>query len=160
MKNKAMLFTSIIILSSAALTGSPSLYAQQSYEDTIKFRQSGYMFMRWNMGEIKKQVIKNPATYNKEEVLNASNVISAIANSGIEKLFTKETATGKGWHKTRVKSGFFENPDDVKKYASKFTLEARELVNTAHTGDIIQIKKQFKKLLGACKACHKDFRAK
>ena len=54
--------------------------AQLKPEDAIKFRQSGYTFMAWNMGRIKASV---EGQFNKDEVIKAANAIQAIANSGM-----------------------------------------------------------------------------
>jgi cytochrome c556 len=143
----------ITIISSAVL-------AAPKAEDKIKFRQSGMMFMRWNMGTIKKQVIKNPQTYNKEQVAAAARVIAAIANSGMGALFSPDTVDGTGWKKTRIKPEYFDEPDKVRKYASDFNREAKELARVADSGDVDMIKTQFNKLFKACKACHKQYRAK
>ena len=153
MKTKIILALSIIAVTSAT-------FAQPKLEDQIKFRQSGMMFMRWNMGTIKNQVVKNPQTYNKKQVIAAANVIAAVANSGIETLFTAETKTGKGWKDTRVKPEFFEESDEVKKHVLALKKEANELVKAADNGEIETIKEQFESLFKACKACHKKYRAK
>lgn len=53
-----------------------SAVAQVKPDDAIKFRQSGFTFMAWNMARIKANV---DGTYNKEEVIKAANAIQAIA---------------------------------------------------------------------------------
>ena len=136
------------------------LLAEQKAENTIKFRQSGYMFMRWNMGKIKNQVIKQPESNNKKQVLASANVIAAIAQSGIESLFTSETSTGKGWKETRVRPELFDNPEDVEKYTLRLRADADALVAAANTGNVGKIKVQFNKVLKSCKGCHKNFRTK
>ena len=70
-----------------ALSFAAAAQAQVKPEDQIKFRQSGYTFMGWNMGKIKGQVIDNPANYNKEQVIAAANAIAGIANSGMGALY-------------------------------------------------------------------------
>ncbi len=129
-------------------------------EDKIKYRQSGYTFMRWNMQKIKKQVIKNPQQYNKEEVIAAAKTISAISESGIEVLFSPDTKTGKGWKKTRVKPELFDEADNVNKAFKDFSVQANKLLETSETGNVKAIKVQFKKLVNSCQACHKEYRIK
>jgi len=156
MRYKVVLALGIVTMSTATF----STFAQPKPEDQIKFRQSGMMVMRWNMGTIKSQVVKKPQTYNKEQVIAAANVIAAIANSGMGVLFSPQTATGKGWKETRVKSGYFKQTDEVKKRSMEFIIEANQLVKIANGDDVKGIKMQFGKLLDACKACHKKFRSK
>ena len=129
-------------------------------EDQIKVRQSAYAFLGWNSAKIKSQVVDNPETYNKEQVIAAANVIAATANSGLGSLFGPGTDQGVGWKKTEVKPEFFEKPDEVKKLATDFNREANEFAKVAATGGINEIKDKFGKLSETCKACHKSFRVR
>lgn len=149
-----------IILTLCVISISSAVFAELKPEDKIKFRQSGYTFMRWNMGTIKKQVVDHPESFNKEQVVAAANVIAAVADSGIGTLFGNDTKTGKGWKETLVKPEFFQQPDTVKKYATAFSKEANELAAVSNSGDVARIKTQFDRLLKACKNCHEDFRSK
>ena len=139
---------------------STSLYAAPKTEDAIKFRQSGMMFMRWNMGIIKKQVITDPQSYNRESVLVSSQVIAAIANSGMERLYPANSAEGKGWHNTRVKPAYFSEQDNAKKLSQDFIKEANAMLEVAKQADLVRIKTQFNKLFNTCKSCHKSYRYK
>lgn len=152
MKSKLAL---AIILSAAtfAATAGP-------IEDQIKYRQSAYSFIGWNVGKIKAQVIDKPDTFSKEEVIAAANAIAAAANSGLGGLYGPGTDQGEGWKKTRLKPEFFEKPTEVKKVATDFNREANEFAKVAESGDIIQIKAKFGKLSQSCKACHDSFRTK
>ena len=141
-----------------ALSFAAAAQAQVKPEDQIKFRQSGYTFMGWNMGKIKGQVIDNPANYNKEQVIAAANAIAGIANSGMGALYAPGTDKGKGWKETRLKSEFFQQQDEVKLVATAFVKEANELAKVAAGGDVAAIKAQFAKVGDACGACHKKFR--
>ena len=156
MKSKIIVMVSLLTLLSVPAVST----AELKPEDAIKYRQSGMMFMRWNMGKIKKQVVKRPETYNKENVIAAAKVIAATANSGLGALFASNTHKGEGWHKTRIKPEYFEQPDEVKKRAMKFNKEANKLVQVANTGEIDLIKEQFEATFKACKGCHKKFRKK
>lgn len=129
-------------------------------EDLIKYRQSGYAFMAWNMGKIKSQVIDNPASFNKEQVIAAANAIAAIANSGMGALYAPGTETGTGWKPTRANADLFKKPEEVKKAAIAFNKEANELAKVAAGGNIDAIRAQFGKVGETCKGCHDDFRTK
>jgi cytochrome c556 len=132
--------------------------AEMKVEDAIKFRQSGYAFMAWNMGKIKAQVIENPASFNKDQVQAAANAIAAIANSGMGALYVPGSDQGKGWADTRVKPELFQKGDEVKKAATAFNKEANELAKVAAGGDVAAIAAQFGKVGQTCKGCHDDFR--
>ena len=92
-----------------------SAVAQIKPEDAIKFRQSGYTFMAWNMTRIYANV---NGTYNKEEVIKAANAIQAVANSGMGALFVPGSEKGRGWKDTRVKAEAFTDKDGFAKVAT------------------------------------------
>ncbi|HQX85186.1 MAG TPA: cytochrome c [Aestuariivirga sp.] len=145
----------LLALLALALTGTAT--AQLKPEEAIKFRQSGYAFMAWNMGRIKANV---EGQFNKEEVIKSANAIQAIANSGMGALYLPGTDKGTGWEKTRVKPAFFTDKEGVTKVAMAFNKEANEMAKVAATGDVAAIKEQFGKLGETCKGCHDDFKAK
>jgi cytochrome c556 len=133
-------------------------FAGKDEDQQIKFRQSAYSFLGWNANRIKTQVIDHPENFNKEDVVTAANTIAAIANSGLGKLYGPGTDDGTGWKKTRLKPEFFQKPDEAKKIATTFNVEANELAKVAATGDIAAIKTQFGKVSESCKSCHDNFR--
>ncbi|MDE2440463.1 MAG: cytochrome c [Betaproteobacteria bacterium] len=132
--------------------------AQVRPEDAIKYRQSGYGFMAWNMGRIKTNV--EGGNYNKEEVIKAANAIQAIANSGLGALYLPGTDKGKGWEETRAKSNIWTEQEKLGKAAMAFNKEANELAKIAQVGDAAAVGAQLDKLGGTCKGCHDDFKAK
>ncbi|MDD2740912.1 MAG: cytochrome c [Rhodocyclaceae bacterium] len=146
-----------LLLALLALTLTGFANAQVKPEEAIKFRQSGYGFMAWNMGRIKSNV---EGAYNKDEVIKAANAIQAIANSGMGALYLPGTDKGTGWEKTRVKPEFFTNKEGVTKVALAFGKEANEMAKVAATGDAAAVKAQLGKLGSTCKGCHDDFKIK
>ena len=136
-----------------------AVFAQQAIkpETMIKYRQSGYSFMSWNMGKIKANLEGN---FNKDQVIAAANVVAATANSGIGMLFAPGTEKDIGDLKTRVKPELFQpqHLDKLKEVAGNFNREANELARVAATGDVAAIKAQFGKTGGTCKGCHDEFK--
>ena len=126
-------------------------------EDQIRWRQSAYPTMAWNMGRIKANI---DGTYNKDQVVQAAKVIEAIATSGMGALYQPNTGSGKGWRETNVKPEFFkpESKDELGKIAGAYIKEAREMAAVAANGDAAAVKAQFGKLGESCKACHDKFR--
>lgn len=133
-------------------------FAQAKPEDMIRLRRAGYSFMGWNMGKIKGMVVDNPASFNKDQVSAAANVVAAIANSGMGALFGVGTDKDAGDQKTNVKPEFFQQPDRVKELALAYIKEANELQKVAATGDIEATKAQFSKVGASCNACHIQFK--
>ena len=139
---------------------SASAFAQQGAkpEDLIKWRQSGYGFMAWNMARIKSNV--EGGQYNKEEVIKAANAIQAVANSGMGALYVPGTDKGKGWEETRAKANIWTEQEKLGKAAMAFNKEANEMAKIAASGDAAAVGAQLGKLGGTCKGCHDDFKAK
>ena len=146
-----------IILALLAVTLVGTTSAQVKPEDAIKWRQSGYGFMAWNMARIKANV---EGTYNKDEVIKAANAIQAVANSGMGALYLPGTDKGTGWEKTRAKPEIWTEKDKVGKAAMALAKEANDMVTAAAAGDAAATKVQLGKLGSACKGCHDDFKAK
>ena len=153
-----MKFKKIVVATLAiGLTGAAMGQVVGKAEDQIRWRQSAYQTMAWNMARIKANV---EGTYNKDQVVEAANVVQAIANSKMGALFQPGTDKGKGWKEARVKPEFFkpESKDELGKLAGGYNKEANEMARVAATGDLGAIKTQFGKLGESCKACHDKFR--
>ena len=153
-----MKFKKIVVATLAiGLTGAAMGQVVGKAEDQIRWRQSAYQTMAWNMARIKANV---EGTYNKDQVVEAANVVQAIANSKMGALFQPGTDKGKGWKETRVKPEFFkpESKDELGKLAGGYNKEANEMARVAATGDLGAIKTQFGKLGESCKACHDKLR--
>jgi cytochrome c556 len=146
-----------LVLAGIVLAAAGSSFAQMKPEDAITFRQSGYKFMAWNMGRIKMNL---DGQYNKDEVIQAANVIQAIANSGMGKLYLPGTDKGKGWHETHVKPELFTDKEGVGKVAKAFNEAANDIAKVAATGDAAAVKVAFGKLGESCKGCHDNYRQK
>jgi cytochrome c556 len=156
MSKKIVLALAALAVSASALTA----HAQQALkpEQAIKYRQSAYSYISWNMTRIKNNV--EGANYNKSEVIQAANAIAAIANSGMGALYIPGSDKDAGGVKTYVKPEFFTKQQDVARLAQNFTKEASELARIAASGDAAAVKAQQGKLGGTCKACHDDFKMK
>ena len=117
-----------VVLALVATLLAGSVIAQVKPESAIKYRQSGYAFMGWNMGKLKGMLIDNPDSFNKDQAVAAANAIQAIANSGMGALYVPGSDKGKGWEPTRVKAELFTDKEGVGKVGE------------------------------SCKACHEKFR--
>lgn len=150
MRSKLAVATLLVAITTFAAAG--------PIEDQIRYRQSAYALIGWNMGKIKQQVVDKPQNYDKAQVLAASNAIAAIAGSGLSGLFAAGTEKGVGWHETKVKPEFFAEPEKVRKLTADFNREAAELAKVAAGADVAAIRTQFGKVGEACKACHGSYR--
>jgi cytochrome c556 len=133
-------------------------FAQILPEIMIKMRKAGYDFSAWNMAKIRGMVEYNPASFKKDQVIAAANVIAAIANSGMGALFGPGSDKDVGGQKTSVKPEFFQEQDQVKKLALANVKEASKLQKVAGTGDIKAISIQLGKVGDSCNACHARYK--
>lgn len=154
MKKKALTSAALGLF---ALTLATTASAQ-SNEDMIKYRQSGYAFMAWNMGKIKAQVVDGSVPFDQGQVLAAASVIAATANSGMGALYGPGTEKDIGSLKTRVKPEFFQEMPNVGKLATDFNNAAANLAKVAATGDKAAVQKAFADTGSTCKACHDKYR--
>lgn len=144
-----------LVVALTAITLSSGVLAQVKPEQQIRWRQSTMQVLAWNMARTKANI---DGSYNKDQVIQAANIMQAIANGGQGSLFAPGTEKGKGWHETEVKPEFFTDADKVKEVAGAFNKEVNELAKIAATGDAAAVKAQFGKVGQTCKGCHDKFR--
>lgn len=142
----------VVAVTAVALAS--SALAQAKPEQLIKWRQSVMQVQGWSMGRIKANV---EGTYNKDQVIQAANILQATANGGLGSLFAPGSEKGIGWRETRAKPEIFSDAEKVKELAGAFSKEANELARVAATGDAGAVKAQFGKVGQACKGCHDKF---
>jgi len=142
-----------------ALSVTAGVQAQVSAEDMVKFRQSGFTFMSWNVGKIKAMAVDGTVPYDQGQVLAAANVIAATANSGLGALFSPATLDASGWKQTRLKPNFFEEQDKVREIIANFIAQANKMQEVAASGDQQAVAAQFGPLTESCRACHQNYRA-
>ena len=147
----------ILPIALIACAASASASANLKVEEAIKYRQSAYTFIAWNMGRIRANT---EGEFNRDEVVQAANAIQAAANSGLGSLFVPGIDKGKGWIETRAKSELFTDGAGVGKVAMRFNQEANALAAIAGKGDPAAVKAQLGKLGSTCKSCHDSYRAK
>ena len=140
----------------AAIAGAASA---QTYpvEDAIKWRQSAYQILNWNMTRLDQNL--NSSQFNKDDAIKAANTIAAIANSGMGQLyFAGSDKSDK--IKTNVRPEMYTDTQGAAKAAIALAEQANALQKVAQTGDAAAIKAQVGKLGGACKGCHDNFKKK
>lgn len=147
-----------VTLGALALAVTAGAQAQVTAEDMVKFRQSGYTFMNWNVGKIKAMAVDGTQPYDQAQVVAAANVIAAVANSGMGALFSPETLNTTGWKQTRLKPNFFEEQDKVREVAMNFIQQANKMQEVAVNGDQQAVAAQFDDLIASCRGCHQNFR--
>ena len=152
MMNKAFLAASISVVMAL-----PAL-AEMSIEEQIETRQSAYQFAAWNGKKIKAWALEGSDEYTEQEIKAVADAIAAVANSGMDELFTRDSANDKAEH-TYLKPNFFTETDNVKKLVTRFSRESIELQQVAGDGDRDVVAEQFNQVVDTCKSCHDTYRA-
>lgn len=155
MKTRKLIAVALTATLLTSLAGAASAQVIGKAEDQIRWRQSVYQTQAWSMGRIKANL---EGTFNKDQVVQAANVLQAMANSGMGVLYQPGTEKGKGHRETNVKPELFTDKEGVGKVAMAFNKEANEMAKVAASGDPAAIKVQFGKLGETCKGCHDKFR--
>jgi len=149
-------FQSLVIGATLATLAGPVLaQAVGKVDDQIRWRQAAYHTMAWSMARINANL---EGQYNREQVIEASNVISALANSRMGALYQPGSDKGRGFKETRLKPEFFANMPEVGRLAGAFGTAANEMSRVAATGDAAAVRTQFGALRKTCKDCHDRFR--
>ncbi len=158
MKHLLQPITSATLL--LTLLASPLLATAQRApkpETLVKWRQSSYQLMGMATNRIKASV---DGQYNKDEVIRSANLIAAIANSGMERLFPAGTENITGWTPTEARPELFKDLKQFSELNARLVKEATALAGSAANGDLASVKAQYGKMTQACKHCHNDFKAK
>jgi cytochrome c556 len=155
MSKAAKIVAAALSLTLLAATASAQVVGKT--EDQIRFRQSAYTTMGWSVLRIKANV---EGTYNKDQVIEAANVIQAIANSKMGTLYQPGSDKGKGWEPTRLKSEFFTDKEGVPKVAGPFIKAANEMGKAAASGDQLAVTEAYEALTKTCDGCHDKFKRK
>jgi cytochrome c556 len=124
-------------------------------EALIKWRQSAFQVMAWNSGRIKGALTGG---FDRQEIQNAANALSAIANAGLSDLFAPGTADGKGWRETTASAAVFGDAAAFRALSDRFAHETAELARLAGVAEQQAVSRQFAKVAQTCKACHEKFR--
>jgi cytochrome c556 len=148
------MITKILAICVCSVFAAGAAFAQLRPETMIMIRRAGCDFSSWNIARIRDMVDFDPASFNRNEVVAAANVIAAIANSDMLSLYGPGTEKDVGAEKTYVKPEFFQQREKVKKLELATIKEANKLQKVARTGDIKTISMQLSKVTNSCEACH------
>ena len=123
-------------------------------EDVIHYRQSAMTLVGWNFGPL-SAMVKGKVVWDAREFALHADRLAQLAPQ-VPEGFAKGSDKGA---ETDAKPAIWANPDDFQSKANDFISEARALSDVAKDGDEAKMKEQFRKLAGACKACHDKYKA-
>lgn len=148
----------ILLAGALLLSNLPAMAQQTKPETLIKWRQSAYQVMVWNMSRIRNNL--DGPNYNRDEVVRAASTLASLAGTGMGALFAPGTESGSGWKATTAKPEIFRNTQLAGELSGNLVRETGELARLANTSDMAAIRSQYSRVSQACKACHEEFKLK
>jgi len=130
-------------------------FAQATPDRAIKYRQSAFTVMGWNMGPM-AAMVKGERPYDKDEFLKRALNVEHAAMAPWEG-FGPGTDAGAP---TKAKPEIWKDTAKFKQYQDALQAETVKLVAAAKTGSLDAVKGPFGAVGKACSNCHDDFRAK
>ena len=143
----------LAILAALTLGTAAAAAAQTKPEVIIEYRRAAMTMIGWNFGPM-SAMVKGKIPFDAKEFAKHSERIALLAPQVLEG-FAKGSDKGA---ETDAKADIWTHFDDFQSKHSDLVNESRALSEVARTGDEAKMKEQFKKLGGACKACHDKYK--
>lgn len=127
--------------------------AQMKPDVVIAYRRSAMTMIGWNFGPM-SAMVKGKIPFDAKEFAKHAERIALLAPQVLEG-FAKGSDKGA---ETDAKIEIWTHFDDFQSKLNDLINESKTLGDVARTGDEGKMKDQFKKLGGACKACHDKYK--
>jgi cytochrome c556 len=144
-------------LAAAGAFAVPSLaLAQQATkaEQAIKYRQSVYQVILWNLGPM-AAAVQGKAPFEAKTFANQAQRVATMAPMLAEAYGPDTFVAGK----TRAKQEIWQNKADFDAKMQDFVRASASFAEVAKTGDEAKIKAAFGPMTQTCKACHDKYRS-
>jgi cytochrome c556 len=145
--------TRIAVLALALAATAATALAQMKPDVVIAYRRSAMTMIGWNFGPM-SAMVKGKIAFDPKEFAKHAARIEFLAPQVLEG-FAKGSDQGA---ETDAKADIWTHFDDFKSKLDDLVEQSRALSDVAKTGDEAKMKDQFKKLGGACKACHDKYK--
>lgn len=143
----------LLVLATVAICGIATLAVAHNVEDrATEYRQSLMHVVGWNFGTM-SAMNKGKMPFDAAEFAKRADRVAFLSDQLLEG-FQKAPPAGV---KTDAKPEIWTHFDDFSAKAKDFVTEAKALSDIAKAKDEAKDKEQFKKLAGACKACHEKY---
>ena len=140
----------------AALTAcgiATAAIAHNVEDKATEYRQSLMHVVGWNFAPL-SAMVKGKIAFDATEFSKRAERIAFLSDQ-LPEGFQKAPPHGVN---TDAKPEIWTHLDDFNAKAKDFVTEAKALADVAKTKDEAKNKEQFKKLAGACKACHDKYK--
>lgn len=127
--------------------------AQMKPEVVIEYRRAAMTMIGWNFGPM-SAMVKGKIPFDAKEFAKHAERIAALAPQALEG-FAKGSDKGA---ETDAKADIWTHFDDFQSKLNDLVNESKTLSDVAKGGDEAKMKEQFKKVGGACKACHDKYK--
>jgi cytochrome c556 len=138
-----------LAISSLALAQQPT-----KAEQAIKYRQSVYQVILWNLGPM-GAAVQGKAPFDAKTFANQAQRVATMAPMLAEAYGADTFVAGK----TRAKQEIWQNKADFDAKMDDFVRASAAFAEVAKTGDQAKIKPAFGQMTQTCKACHDKYRS-
>ncbi len=144
----------IVLCVTLALGFAATAVAEMKPDVVIGYRRSVMTMVGWNFSPM-SAMVKGKIPFDAKEFAKHADRIAFLAPQALEG-FAKGSDKGA---ETDAKAEIWTHFDDFQSKLNDLISESKTLSDVANTGDEAKMKDQFKKLGGACKACHDKYKA-
>ena len=145
----------VLTVTAAALLSAAVTAAAVKPETAIHYRQSVYTMIGWNFSPM-NAMVKGKIPFDGKEFAKHAERIAMLTPQVLEG-FAKGSDKGA---ETDAKPEIWTHFDDFQSKLNDLIDESKAMSEVAAGGDEANMKEQFKKLGGACKACHDKYKKK
>ena len=143
----------LALFAACAVAVSASAFAQRKPDAVIEYRRSAMTMIGWNFGPM-SAMFKGKVPFDAKEFAQHAERVAMLAPQVLEG-FAKGSDKGA---ETDAKPDIWIHFDDFQSKLNDLINESKALSEVAKGGDEAKMKDQFKKLGGACKACHDKYK--
>jgi cytochrome c556 len=123
-------------------------------ERAVEYRQAAFTLMNNHMGRI-SQVVQGKTPYDKDAVVRSAELIEVIG-----KLPYEAFTPGSDLLESKAKPSIWKEEAKFKQLAADMQSETVKLTAAAKTGNLDNIRTQFRATAKSCDACHDAYREK
>ncbi len=123
-------------------------------ERAVEYRQAAFTLMNNHMGRI-SQAVQGKVPYDKDAVLRSAEIIEIVG-----KLPYEAFGPGTDLMESKAKPAIWKEEAKFKQLAADMQAETVKLTAAAKTGNLDNVRTQFRATAKSCDACHDAYREK
>ena len=123
-------------------------------ERAVEYRQAAFTLMNNHMGRI-SQAVQGKVPYDKDTVVRSAEIIEIVG-----KLPYEAFAPGTDLMESKAKPAIWKEEAKFKQLAADMQAETVKLTAAAKTGNLDNVRTQFRATAKSCDACHDAYREK